>query len=143
LNSSKLPRSNKLRSTEPVEVEIISDDPNSEIAVGGLTENQITQVLTEGAKVVNRILDIAEIRVKTDNKLREIDKEIEQVQEVTKSEIEKMIAETENWERRFQMVSNVLKEMTITITQHKDLDPSVSKAMIDTVKTMVDKLSIK
>lgn len=143
MNSSKLPRSNKLRSTEPVEVEIISDDPNSEIAVGGLTENQITQVLTEGAKVVNRILDIAEIRVKTDNKLREIDKEIEQVQEVTKSEIEKMIAETENWERRFQMVSNVLKEMTITITQHKDLDPSVSKAMIDTVKTMVDKLSIK
>lgn len=141
--SNKLPLSNKLRSAEPVEVEIISDEPYSETSEVGLTESQITQVITEGAKVVNRILDIAELRVKTDNKLREMDKEIEKVREVTKSEIEKMIAETENWERRFQMVSNVLKEMTITVTQHKDLDPSVSKAIIDTVNKMVDKLSIK
>ncbi len=136
MSKNELPASKKSRS-----VEVFEDKP--EIVSGKrLTEDQGTQVITEGAKIFNRILDITEIRIKTDGKIREMDKEIEKVQKVTKSEIEKMTAETENWERRFQMVSNVLKEMTVTVTQHKDLDPAVAKAIIDTVKTMVDKLSV-
>ena len=92
------------------------------------------QALTEGAKIVNKVLDIVKIREQTDASLKTMDKQIDLVERTTESEIKKMLAETDSWEKRFSMVSKLLQDMTITVTTNKDLHPDVAKALVDAVK---------
>ena len=100
----------------------------------------ITSAITEGAKLANKVLDIIEHRVKADDSLRQMDKQIELVQKTTEAEINKMYAETNNWEKRLSALSKILKEMIETITENKNLDPQVAKSIIETVKTMIEKM---
>jgi len=111
---------------------------NDDKGLSGDNKTEVyNQALTEGAKVVNKILDIVKLREQTDASLKTMDKQIELVERTTESEIKKMLAETDNWEKRFKMVSGILQEMTITVTTNKDLHPDVAKALVDTVKAMV------
>jgi len=107
-----------------------------------LTTEQKTQLLINGANIVNRVMDIVKLREDTDASLKRIDKDIAFVERTTKAEISKMMAQTESWEKKFEIVSKVLREMTITVTTNKDLHPDIAKALIDTVKAMVEKISI-
>ena len=100
-----------------------------------------TQALTEGAKIVNKVLDIVKIREQTDASLKTMDKQIELVEKTTESEIKKMLAETDSWEKRFSMVSKLLQDMTITVTTNKDLHPDVAKALVDAVKEAMINMS--
>lgn len=100
-----------------------------------------TQALTEGAKIVNKVLDIVKIREQTDASLKTMDKQIELVEKTTESEIKKMLAETDSWEKRFSMVSKLLQDMTITVTTNKDLHPEVAKALVDAVKEAMINMS--
>jgi hypothetical protein len=144
MNSKDLPTSKNSRSIKIEDVEVIIPESNqSDIIKKQFTEEQTTLLISEGAKLINRVMDVVHLREQTDASLRTMDKKIELVQKTTRAEIEKMVAETDNWERRFAMVSKVLNDMTITLTQNKDLHPDVAKSLIDTVKSMVDKLSIK
>ncbi len=111
-------------------------------AQNSLTDEHKAQIITEGAKLANRVMDIVHLQEQTDATLKTMDKQIELVERTTAAEIEKLMAQTDNWEKRFMMVSKVLQEMTITVTTNKDLDPQVAKALIDTVKTMVDKMAV-
>jgi len=142
MSSQDLPISKNPRSIQEVNAEVITGE-SKEISHNLLTEEQTSMLISEGAKLVNRVMDIVQLREQTDATLLTIDKKIELVQKTTKAEIDKMTAETDNWERRFAMVSKVLKEMTITVTQNKDLHPDIAKSLIDTVKSMVEKLSVK
>lgn len=49
-------------------------------------------------------------------------------------------ADVDNWNVRFQMVCDMLKDITIIITQNKNLDPKVVEGMTNTLKLMVQKL---
>ena len=101
------------------------------------------QALTEGAKIVNKVLDIVKIREQTDASLKTMDKQIDLVERTTESEIKKMLAETDSWEKRFSMVSKLLQDMTITVTTNKDLHPDVAKALVDAVKEAMINMSKK
>ncbi len=144
MSSQDLPISKNPRSTRIVDAEIINTDSKLTINKDDTFNNdQKTLLITEGAKLVNRVMDIIHLQEQTNSTLVTLDKQIELVERTTQKEIEKMVAETDNWERRFSMVSKVLKEMTLTVTENKDLHPDVAKSLIDTVKLMVDKLSVK
>lgn len=98
-------------------------------------------IVSNGTELASKVLDIVKLREQTDASLKTMDKQIELVERTTKSEIEKMIAQTDNWEKRFNMVSKVLQDMTITVTTNKDLNPEVAKSLVDTVRVMVENIS--
>lgn len=129
------------------EIAKVSDDKNVKKVddgnklSGDNKEAISTQALTEGARIVNKVLDIVKIREQTDASLKTMDKQIELVEKTTESEIKKMLAETDSWEKRFSMVSKLLQEMTITVTTNKDLHPEVAKALVDAVKEAMINMS--
>jgi aspartate/tyrosine/aromatic aminotransferase len=117
-------------------------DINDDTKLSGVNKAEVySQALTEGAKVVNKILDIVKIREQTDASLKTMDKQIELVERTTESEIKKMLAETDSWEKRFSMVSKLLQDMTITVTTNKDLHPDVAKALVNAVKEAMINMS--
>ncbi|MBG6188231.1 hypothetical protein [Flavobacterium sp. CAN_S2] len=117
-------------------------DINDDAKLSGVNKTEVySQALTEGAKVVNKILDIVKIREQTDASLKTMDKQIELVERTTESEIKKMLAETDSWEKRFSMVSKLLQDMTITVTTNKDLHPDVAKALVNAVKEAMINMS--
>lgn len=117
-------------------------DINDDAKLSGVNKTEVYgQALTEGAKVVNKILDIVKIREQTDASLKTMDKQIELVERTTESEIKKMLAETDSWEKRFSMVSKLLQDMTITVTTNKDLHPDVAKALVNAVKEAMINMS--
>lgn len=117
-------------------------DTNNNKELSGTEKAEIySKALTEGAKVVNNVLDIVKIREQRNASLQSMDKQIELVEKTTEAEIMRMTANTNNWEKRFKMVSGILQEMTITVTTNKDLHPEVAKALVDTVKEMVSNMS--
>jgi len=105
-----------------------------------LTEEQSTIILTEGAKLINRVLDIVHLKENTDATLKIMDKDIEKIKNSTECEIKKMVADTDSWEKKFEKVSDLLQEMTLTVTKNKDLPTEVMVAMINTTKAMIDKI---
>lgn len=117
-------------------------DIHDDTKLSGVNKAEVySQALTEGAKVVNKILDIVKIREQTDASLKTMDKQIELVERTTESEIKKMLAETDSWEKRFSMVSKLLQDMTITVTTNKDLHPDVAKALVNAVKEAMINMS--
>lgn len=132
-NNSKIAEVSYEKNVEKV------DDSNK--LSGDNKEAISTQALTEGAKIVNKVLDIVKIREETDASLKTMDKQIELVEKTTESEIKKMLAETDSWEKRFSMVSKLLQDMTITVTTNKDLHPEVAKALVDAVKEAMINMS--
>jgi hypothetical protein len=138
MNDSNLQVSKNKRQLNNTQ-DIIIDKPTDK---GSFNDEHKAQMISEGAKLAGRVMDIVHLREQTDASLKTIDKQIELVERTTAAEIEKLIAQTDNWEKRFLMVSKVLQEMTITVTTNKDLDPQVAKALIDTVRTMVDKMAV-
>lgn len=140
---NNLPKSNitrKLTDTkdeiefvEAKEIQSKSNSPNNELTAEQKTEIT-TAVITEGAKLVNRVMDIVEHRIKTDDTLRLMDKQIEFVEKTTEAEVKKMYAVTDNLNRRVK----IIEEMLNTLNQNKDLDPQVKDSISDTVITMLE-----
>ncbi len=121
---------------------LLKKDTNYDKELSGGDKAEVySQAITEGAKLVNKVLDIVKIREQTDSSLKTMDKQIELVERTTESEIKKMLAETDSWEKRFSMVSKLLQDMTITVTTNKDLHPDVAKALVDAVKEAMTNMS--
>jgi len=117
-----------------------SKDDNTELS-GDQKVELYAKGISEGAAIVKKVIDIVQLREQTDATLKTMDKQIELVERTTEAEIQKMIAKTDNWEKRFKMVSKLLQEMTITVTTNKDLHPEIAKSLIDTVKAIIVDMS--
>lgn len=105
-----------------------------------LNKEQISNIISESFLVAKNIVSIVQERAQTNNYILILDKEIEKAQEITKLEINKMMVETENWEKRLDKLVGVLKDLT---ELSSNLHPEVAKSMFDVVKSMINSTSAK